>query len=108
MIFWLNSISFDFKDWKVRLKDCKVDLRYKDNNGFTALHYLLIGDISLFEKKEFWLALIKQNSTFEKKNNAMSDDNDKHDTFFEGTTVGIGFVYTVILLAIVGCIFAFG
>jgi hypothetical protein len=55
------------------------------------------------------LAHIKQNSTFEKKKNkAMSDHNDKHDTFFEGTTVGIGFVYTVILLAIVGCIFAFG
>lgn len=34
------------------INDCSVDLKYKDNNGFTALHYLLIGDISLFEKKE--------------------------------------------------------
>jgi hypothetical protein len=38
----------------------------------------------------------------------MSGHNDKYGTFFEGTTVGIGFVYTVILLAIVGAIFAFG
>jgi hypothetical protein len=38
----------------------------------------------------------------------MSGHNDKNDTFFEGTTVGIGFVYTVILLAIIGCIYAFG
>jgi len=34
------------------INECSVDLKYKDNNGFTALHYLLIGDISLFEKKE--------------------------------------------------------
>ncbi len=38
----------------------------------------------------------------------MSGNNDKHDTFFESTTVGIGFVYTVILLAIIGAIYAFG
>lgn len=39
----------------------------------------------------------------------MSGHNDKNnDTFFEGTTVGIGFVYTVILLAIIGAIYAFG
>lgn len=38
----------------------------------------------------------------------MSGHNDKHDTFFENSTVGIGFVYTVILLAIIGAIYAFG
>jgi hypothetical protein len=38
----------------------------------------------------------------------MSDHNDKNDTFFESSTIGIGFVYTVILLAIIGAIYAFG
>jgi hypothetical protein len=38
----------------------------------------------------------------------MSGHNDKHDTFFESSTVGIGFVYTVILLAIIGALYAFG
>ncbi|WP_294672613.1 hypothetical protein [uncultured Fluviicola sp.] len=37
-----------------------------------------------------------------------SDHHDKNDTFFESSTVGIGFVYTVILLAIIGSIYAFG
>lgn len=37
-----------------------------------------------------------------------SEHHDKNDTFFESSTVGIGFVYTVILLAVVGFIFAFG
>ncbi len=30
------------------------------------------------------------------------------DTFFEGSTIGIGFVYTIIALAIIGSIYAFG
>lgn len=34
------------------IKECKVDLNYKDNNGLTALHYLLCGKINLYEKKE--------------------------------------------------------
>ncbi len=38
----------------------------------------------------------------------MSHDSNKNDTFFEGTTVGIGFVYTIIALAIIGAIYAFG
>ena len=46
---------------------------------------------------------------FEKNLKVMSDHNDKkYDTFFESSTVGIGFVYTVILLAIIGSIYAFG
>lgn len=46
----------------------------------------------------------------------MSDHHSEHhtehqkkgDTFFESSTVGIGFVYTVILLVIIGSIYAFG
>lgn len=38
----------------------------------------------------------------------MSDHKDKNDTFFESSTVGIGFVYTIILLAVIGFIYAFG
>lgn len=38
----------------------------------------------------------------------MSHDDHKNDTFFEGTTIGIGFVYTIIALAIIGSIYAFG
>jgi hypothetical protein len=30
------------------------------------------------------------------------------DTFFESSTIGIGFVYTIIALAIIGSIYAFG
>ena len=46
---------------------------------------------------------------FEKNLKVMSEHNDKkYDTFFESSTVGIGFVYTVILLAIIGSIYAFG
>lgn len=37
-----------------------------------------------------------------------SEHHDNNDTFFESSTVGIGFVYTVILLAVIGCIYAFG
>lgn len=37
---------------KYLINECNVDLNYKDNNGFTALHYLLSGNISLYEKKE--------------------------------------------------------
>jgi hypothetical protein len=32
---------------------------------------------------------------------------EKKDIFFESSTVGIGFVYTIILLAIIGSIYAF-
>ena len=35
---------------KYLINDCNVDLNYKDNNGFTALHYLLIGNINLYDK----------------------------------------------------------
>lgn len=34
------------------IKECEVDLNYRDNNGFTPLHYLLIGEIKLFNKKD--------------------------------------------------------
>jgi hypothetical protein len=34
------------------IKDCEVNLNYKDNNGYTPLHYLLIGEIKIYEKKE--------------------------------------------------------
>ncbi|HRP52399.1 MAG TPA: hypothetical protein PLI97_02710 [Fluviicola sp.] len=37
-----------------------------------------------------------------------SENHDKNGTFFESTTVGIGFVITIILLGIVGYIYAFG
>jgi hypothetical protein len=33
------------------IKECEVDLNYRDNNGFTPLHYLLTGEIKLFNKK---------------------------------------------------------
>lgn len=46
------------------IKDCVVDLNYKDNNGLTALHYLLCGKISLYEKKENTNLI-----SFEKKGN---------------------------------------
>lgn len=36
------------------------------------------------------------------------DHHEKQDTFFEETTVGIGFVYTIIALAIIGALYAFG
>lgn len=36
------------------------------------------------------------------------EDHHKQDTFFEETTVGIGFVYTIIALAIIGALYAFG
>lgn len=37
-----------------------------------------------------------------------TEHHEKGDTFFESSTVGIGFVYTVILLIIIGSIYAFG
>jgi len=59
-------------------------------------------------------ALLKQNCTFEKNIDMSHDNHDtsheskKTDTFFEGSTIGIGFVYTIIALAIIGSIYAFG
>jgi hypothetical protein len=32
----------------------------------------------------------------------------KYDTFFEESTIGIGFVYTVFALLVLGAIYAFG
>jgi hypothetical protein len=37
-----------------------------------------------------------------------TEHHEKGDTFFESSTVGIGFVYTIILLIIIGSIYAFG
>ena len=48
---------------------CEVNLNYKDNNGFTPLHYLLIGDIKLFEKKE-----ISSLVTFQRKGDIVKKD----------------------------------
>jgi hypothetical protein len=35
-------------------------------------------------------------------------EKEKYSTFFESSTVGIGFVYTVIALGIIGMLYAFG
>jgi len=40
--------------------------------------------------------------------NHTSHEKKSEDTFFEGSTIGIGFVYTIIALAIIGSIYAFG
>jgi len=37
---------------KYLIEECNVSINYKDNNGMTPFHHLLIGDISLFEEKE--------------------------------------------------------
>lgn len=36
------------------------------------------------------------------------DSHNSQDTFFESSTIGIGFVYTIIALAIIGALYAFG
>lgn len=41
-------------------------------------------------------------------NHHTSHESKKTDTFFESSTIGIGFVYTIIALAIIGSIYAFG
>ncbi len=51
------------------VNECEVNLNYKDNNGFSALHYLLIGDIKLFEKKE-----ISDLISFQRKDNIIKKD----------------------------------
>ncbi len=37
-----------------------------------------------------------------------NEQKEKYGTFFEGSTVGIGFVYTIIALGIIGMLFLFG
>jgi hypothetical protein len=51
------------------INECEVSLNYKDNNGFTPLHYLLIGEIKLFDKKE-----ISDLITFQRKGDIVKKD----------------------------------
>jgi hypothetical protein len=51
------------------IKDCEVNLNYKDNNGYTPLHYLLIGEIKIYEKKE-----ISDLISFQRKGNTVKKD----------------------------------
>ncbi len=37
-----------------------------------------------------------------------NEQKEKYSTFFESSTVGIGFVYTIIALGILGALYAFG
>lgn len=65
------------------------------------------------------LARILENTTFEKKSKAMSDNHEYHDnghghheskndTFFEESTAAIGFLYTIVALGIILTIYFFG
>ena len=53
-----------------------------------------------------------KNATFDKKIKVMSSEHNEHksgnDTFFEDSTIAIGFLYTIIALGIIVTIYAFG
>jgi hypothetical protein len=51
------------------IKECEVDINYKDDNGYTSLYYLLVGEIKLYEKKE-----ISDLITFQRKDNIDKKD----------------------------------
>ena len=59
------------------ITECQVNINYADNNGYTPLHYLFIGEINLFNKKEI------TNLITQKKDNDKKGDNEKKNSVLD-------------------------